>query len=103
MRWRAEGLPCLQYPKVAPPTGRPSQVLDDARCEAIWNITEREGDALLAEKAAPFITNFHLVDTNGDHNVSLEEFKAGCSKGLVEKRSGSPLPTKKASPDVPKE
>jgi hypothetical protein len=77
--------------------------LDAAKCEVIWNVTERDGDALLAEKAAPFITNFHLVDTNDDHEVSLVEFKAGCKNGLIEKGSGSPLPIKKASPDVPKE
>jgi hypothetical protein len=29
-----------------------------------------------------------MVDTNGDHKVSLEEFKAGCKKGWVGGRYG---------------
>jgi hypothetical protein len=97
------GAPVPPIPESSPPTGRPSAVLDDAKCEAIWNITEREGDALLAEKAAPFVTNFHMVDTDGDGKVSLDEFKAGCKQGWVEEGTASRLPTKKASPDVPKE
>jgi hypothetical protein len=97
------GAPVPPIPESSPPSGRPSQVLDDAKCEAIWNLTEREDNALGSEKAAPFITNFHMVDTNGDHKVSLEEFKAGCKNGWVEEGSESRLPTKKISPDVPKE
>jgi len=50
--------------------------VDDAKCEAIRNLTESEDNALGSEKAAPFITNFHMVDTKGDLKVSREEFKA---------------------------
>jgi hypothetical protein len=97
------GAPVPPIPESSPPTGRPSAVLDDAKCEVIWNITEREGDVLLAEKAAPFVTNFHMVDTDGDSKVSLDEFQQGCKNGWVEEGTASRLPTKKASPDVPKE
>ena len=68
-----------------------------------WNKTERVDDALGSDKTAPFITNFHMVDTNSDHKVSFEEFKAGCKNGWIEEGSDSRLPTKQISPDVPKE
>jgi hypothetical protein len=97
------GAPVPPIPESSPPTGRPSAVLDDAKCEAIWNTTEREGDALLAEKAAPFVTNFHMVDTDGDGKVTANEFKTGCKGGWIEEGSDSRLPIKKASPQVPKE
>jgi hypothetical protein len=98
------GAPVPAIPESSPPSGRPSQVIsDEAQCEAIWNKTDRVDDALGSDKAAPFITNFHMVDTNSDHKVSLEEFKAGCKNGWVEEGSGSRLPTKQISPDVPKE
>lgn len=97
------GAPVPPIPESSPPSGRPSGILDDAKCEEVWNLTTRVDDALPSENAGPFITNFHMVDTNGDHKVSLEEFKAGCKNGWVEEGSGSPLTTKKISPDVPKE
>ena len=97
------GAPVPPIPESSPPSGRPSEVLDEKKCEAIWNKTERVDDALGSDKAAPFITNFHMVDTNSDHKVSFEEFKAGCKNGWVEEGSGSRLPTKQISPDVPKE
>jgi hypothetical protein len=97
------GAPVPPIPESSPPSGRPSGVLDDAKCEEVWNLTERVDNALPSENAGPFITNFHMVDTNDDHKVSLEEFKVGCKNGWVEEGSGSPLTTKKISPDVPKE
>lgn len=98
------GAPVPPIPESSPPSGRPSAVLDDAKCESIWNLTERDGDAaLVADKAAPFVTNFHLVDTDGDGKVSADEFKKGCKNGWVEEGTGTQLPIKEASPDVPKE
>jgi hypothetical protein len=44
-------------------------------------LTERDGDVLAADKAAPFITNWHMVDTDSDGKVSQEEFKMGCKEG----------------------
>jgi hypothetical protein len=98
------GAPVPPIPESSPPAGRPGEILDAAKCEAIWNTTERDDDGFLTSaKAGPFVTNFHAVDTNGDHKVSLEEFKIGCKDGWIEEGSGSPLPTKEISPDVPKE
>ena len=97
------GAPVPPIPESSPPSGRPGEILNSAKCEAIWNTTERNDGFLTSEKAAPFVTNFHAVDTNGDHKLSLEEFKVGCQNGWIEEGSGSPLPTKEISPDVPKE
>jgi hypothetical protein len=90
-------------PESSPPSGRPSEVLADAKCQAVWESTERQDDMLYADKAGPFVVNFHLVDADGDGKVSFDEFKAGCAKGLVEEGTASRLPTGKASPQVPKE
>jgi hypothetical protein len=98
------GAPVPPIPESSPPSGRPGEILDDAKCEAIWNMTERDDDGFLrSEKAAPFVTNFHAVDANADHKISQEEFTVGCQNGWIEEGSGSPLTTKKISPDVPKE
>ena len=101
--WAGGGAPVPPIPESSAPSGRPSGVLDDAKCQAIWSLTERDGDVLAADKAAPFVTNFHMVDTDGDGKVTADEFQKGCKNGWIEEGSGSPLPIKKASPDVPKE
>jgi len=97
------GAPVPAIPESSPPSGRPSAVLDDTKCQAVWSLTERQGDALYADKAAPFVTNFHMVDTDGDGKVTVNEFKTGCKDGWIEEGSDSRLPIKKASPQVPKE
>jgi hypothetical protein len=98
------GAPVPPIPESSPPAGRPGEILDGAKCEAIWNTTDRDDDGFLtSEKAAPFVTNFHAVDANADHKISLDEFTVGCGNGWIEEGSGSPLPTKEISPDVPKE
>ena len=37
-----------------PESGRPAQVLDDAKCGEVWSQTDREGDTLSMVTAAPF-------------------------------------------------
>jgi hypothetical protein len=44
--------------------------LDEAACQAVWKLTEREGDVLTAVKATPYIVNFEMVDTNRDGKIS---------------------------------
>lgn len=76
--------------EAAAPTGeassseRPAAArLDEAKCQAIWQLTEREGDVLLADKAKPYIENIEMVDTNKDGKISEVEFTQGCNGGWV--------------------
>jgi EF-hand domain len=72
-------------------------------------MTEREGEILSEGKAAPFIVNFKMVDTDRDGWITQNEFKQGCKNGWVQEKSatGSQRPTgtepPKAPPKVPKE
>jgi hypothetical protein len=70
-----------------PSAGRPGAVLDDAKCASVWNMTQRQGDAITEGEAAPFVVNFQLVDANADGQISEAEFKDGCKKGLVQEAS----------------
>ena len=102
------GAPVPEKPEGGPPSGRPSAVLDDAKCEAVWSMTEREGDTLAEGKAAPFVVNFQMVDANKDGKISADEFKDGCKNGLVQEDASKPAdsgggqtpqnPTKDATP-----
>ncbi|MGO4684983.1 EF-hand domain-containing protein [Hyphomicrobium sp. 2TAF46] len=57
--------------------------LNDADCAAAWK--EAGGADLSPDKAKPFIASFDQVDVDHDGAINWEEFKAGCSKGLVTK------------------
>lgn len=84
------GAPVPDKPAGGPPSGRPGAILDDTKCNAVWSMTEREGDALVADKAAPFIVNFAMVDTDKDGKVSQDEFKQGCKNGWVQEQASKP-------------
>jgi hypothetical protein len=79
-------------PKVPadPASGRPSAILDDAKCASVWSMTQREGDTLSEGQAAPFIVNFKLVDADGNGKISEAEFKDGCKNGLVQEAAAQP-------------
>jgi len=81
------GAPVPEKPEGGPPSGRPGAILDDTRCNAVWSMTEREGDALVADKSAPFIVNFVMVDTNQDGKVTEDEFKQGYKNGWVQEQA----------------
>ena len=81
------GAPVPEKPEGGPPSGRPGAILDDAKCQAVWSMTQREGDTLSGDKAAPFIVNFTMVDTDGDGKVTQAEFSEGCKKGLVQEQA----------------
>lgn len=87
------GAPVPATPKGGPPSGRPGAVLDDAKCQSVWSMTEREGDTLSGDKAAPFIVNFKMVDANDDGKITQDEFKDGCKKGLVQEQASRPADT----------
>jgi hypothetical protein len=99
------GAPVPSQPAGGDASGRPAAVLDDAKCQSVWSQVDREGDVLSEDKAAPFIVNFQMVDTDGNGKISQAEFKQGCKAGLVQMASaeGKQTPTGTASPDVPKE
>ena len=67
-------------------SGRPSAVMDDAQCQTVWTMASPNGAALSQDQAVPYIVNFHMVDVDGDGKISADEFKAACSKGLVQAR-----------------
>ena len=100
------GAPVPEKPEGGPPSGRPGAILDDTKCNAVWSRTEREGDALVADKAAPFIVNFEMVDTNKDGKVTEDEFKQGCKNGWVQEQAskagetgGGQTPDQPTKPD----
>ncbi|MET0688723.1 MAG: hypothetical protein ABWY38_05945 [Methyloceanibacter sp.] len=55
---------------------------------------------LSEHKAAPFIVNFKMVDTDGNGKISQDEFKQGCKASLVQVASaeGKQAPTGSGSP-----
>jgi hypothetical protein len=83
------GAPVPEKPEGGPPSKRPGAVLDADKRKAL---TEREGDTLSQDKAAPFIVNFEMVDTSKDGKISQEEFNYGCAKGLVQEQASKPSP-----------
>lgn len=64
-------------------SGRPSAVLNDEQCQAVWKMASPDGATISENQAVPFIVNFKLVDGDGDGKISGDEFKAACGKGLV--------------------
>ena len=73
----------VQTQEVSPPDRPAAARLDEAKCQAVWKLTEREGDVLMADKAMPYIVNFEMVDTNKDGKISEAEFTEGCNGGWV--------------------
>jgi hypothetical protein len=84
------GAPVPEKPEGGPPSGRPGAILDEAKCKSVWSLTERQGDTLSQDKAAPFIVNFEMVDTDKDGKVNQDEFLEGCKKGLVQEQASKP-------------
>jgi hypothetical protein len=64
-------------------SGRPSAVLDDAQCQAVWQMASPNGATISQDQAVPYIVNFQMVDGDGDGKITADEFKAGCGKGMV--------------------
>lgn len=64
-------------------SGRPSAVLNDTQCKAVWTMASPNGATLSKDQAVPYIVNFTMVDVDGDGNITADEFKAACGKGMV--------------------
>ena len=84
-----------------PESGRPAAVLDEAKCQAVWSQTDREGDTLSMGNAAPFVVNFALLDADDDGKLTEAEFKEGCKKGLVQESASEQQPAGKIVPKDP--
>ena len=71
--------------------GRPSAVLSEADCVAVWQTVagaeftrfHRGHESLLPVNARGIITNFQQADTDKDGSVSPAEFAQACKLGLV--------------------
>jgi hypothetical protein len=64
-------------------SGRPSAVLNDDQCQAVWKMASPDGATISNDQAVTYIVNFSMVDGDGDGKITADEFKAGCAKGMV--------------------
>jgi hypothetical protein len=83
------GAPVPEGSQTPDPSGRPSAVLDDAKCESVWKMASPNGDTLAQDKAVPYVVNFQMVDSDKDAKISADEFKAGCGKGWIQEADAS--------------
>jgi hypothetical protein len=64
-------------------SGRPSAILNHARCTKVWNKAVPSGDTLARADAGPYIVNWHQADPDNDSTIDKKEFFRACSLGLV--------------------
>lgn len=84
-----------------PASGRPSAILDEAKCAEIWSLAQSEGDSLSEGQAAPFVVNFDQVDADGDGKITEAEFQEGCKQGFVqEAAAGQQQPSGESVPEA---
>ena len=94
------GAPVPEGSQSGEPSGRPSAVLDDAACQNIWKMASPNGDTMAGDTAAPFISNFEMVDTDKDGKISAAEFKTGCGKGWIQSADASTTKEMTPSPKL---
>ena len=94
------GAPVPEGSQSGEPSGRPSAVLDDAACQNVWKMASPNGDAMSGNKAAPFIVNFQMVDTDKDGKISAAEFNTGCGKGWIQSADASTTKEMTPSPKL---
>jgi Ca2+-binding EF-hand superfamily protein len=49
------------------------------------------------DKAAPFVVNFQMIDTDKDGKISADEFTAGCAQGWIQEPDASTVKDMKGS------
>ena len=91
------GAPVPEGSQTPDPSGRPSAVLDDAKCQSVLKMASPGGDTLSQDKAVPFVVNYQMVDTDKDGKISADEFKTGCSKGWIQEADASTVKDMKDS------
>lgn len=57
--------------------------LDNAQCSAAWKAASPNGEAISGNQAEPYVVNFIILDVDGNSELSAEEFKEGCTDGLM--------------------
>ena len=94
------GAPVPEGSQSGEPSGGLSAVLDDAACQNVWKMASPNGDTMSGDKAAPFIVNFQMVDTDKDGKISAAEFKTGCGKGWIQSADASTTKEMTPSPKL---
>lgn len=77
------GAPVPEQPEGGPPSGRPTAILDDTKCQEVWGKAQ--------SNAAPYVLNFQMADADKDGSISEAEFKAACGKGWVQEQASRPV------------
>lgn len=83
------GAPVPETPEGGDPSGRPGQILDDAKCQNVWKGVAKT-ESLSATEAGPVVANFKMVDANSDGSITADEFKEGCKRGMVQEHASKP-------------
>jgi hypothetical protein len=86
----------LAYDTDSGTAGRPSAVLTDSACLAVWHKStgdeskrfHRSEHGLSPANAKGIVSNFQQADTDRDGNVSQAEFMQACKLGFVNPVTG---------------
>ena len=92
------GAPVPEGSQEPDPSGRPSAVLDDAKCQTVWKMASPDGNTLSQDKAVPFVVNFQMVATDKDGKISADEFKTGCRTPPQTSRRAPSRPLRRPCP-----
>jgi hypothetical protein len=80
----------LRFQRARSPVNLPvvrARCWDDAACQNVWKMASPNGDTVSGDKAAPFIVNFKMVDTDKEARFSQQSSTPAAA------RVGSRVPT----------
>ncbi len=64
--------------------------LSQAECDSLWSEANPSGSATITEaQAQPFVSDFKAANPDNDGTLDAKEFRAACSKGLVQSSATS--------------